>query len=817
MEKYIIIDRTDLQAYINAHRSIEAESSEFRFDDDVLDLAQGLIDDNIIGIRLIVNNAYSSEISVVFTGLPPRTMAVPVHVSSDIVLNLLLLCLTRRGLQKFCGLRLDVNCVNISSRNRDRLMEQSITMFYPLLMLAYYYVHDATDTDLNAMVAIDLISMATIHEGSTTSTTLINKCTLRDFVLRGGYHNICQGACRFITSLLSGNGSFSRSNGLMILNNLYSTVVKSIKQTILARSTTTAIVAIYSDLRRILTTNASDISRIYDVNFNTSEVLNALELYARQHSMLLNYNAFSPTSYQTILEDCGLVPRGNDTQAVVDPSPISRPTSMPGLEEVIARVSFEDGMHKDKQSSNSEKEPTEVTINGVKYKVSDCTRVEDKWFLKTDETIAVNNYHKYEDREGWSPHDDTEAYYFKADMYAIVTDMQDGAPILEYSSRLGDNCVPLHPFSNYNITCKALYVCNYEFGKSHFIEDPVSSSFVHSKAQLTTKKLTWQKKSHMFKSDHDGIAATSETFLKTEGKRYTFGVELECCGGVLPRYYANYHKLDVSCVFDGSLRMRDNDDNCGEYVTGVLCGDRGFYHLHQIVRALAVRCKVNHKCSVHVHVGGMTVNQEFTVNMYHMLMILEKELFAMMPPSRRNNEYCSKITPIKSDIKYNTPSWEVDIREAYQEIIKIVSMQSVLQTNINKHSDHPKGYHCHYDRSSPRYWWANFVPMLFNIRKNGVLTLEFRNHSGSLNYTKISNWVLICLGLVWFVENKSQSINKKLTLRDVLLAAYPKHGEKLAEYVDKRKKLFTDGTGDSENSDYEDNTNKDLKLKEVII
>lgn len=52
-----------------------------------------------------------------------------------------------------------------------------------------------------------------------------------------------------------------------------------------------------------------------------------------------------------------------------------------------------------------------------------------------------------------------------------------------------------------------------------------------------------------------GIA--SPTFLITEGKRYSFGVELETSRGIIPSYI--YKDWNFKAVHDGSLRDRDGE------------------------------------------------------------------------------------------------------------------------------------------------------------------------------------------------------------------------------------------------------------------
>lgn len=80
-------------------------------------------------------------------------------------------------------------------------------------------------------------------------------------------------------------------------------------------------------------------------------------------------------------------------------------------------------------------------------------------------------------------------------------------------------------------------------------------------------------------------------------------------------------------------------------------------------------------------------------------------------------------------------------------------------------------------------------------------TIEFRNHSASLNYVKIKNWVLICMAFVNYVENHKEEILKKdfITIEDVIKKVYKKNSKYLLDYIKNRKSHFN-------------NTNEELEL-----
>ncbi|MEM4710641.1 MAG: amidoligase family protein [Candidatus Woesearchaeota archaeon] len=303
------------------------------------------------------------------------------------------------------------------------------------------------------------------------------------------------------------------------------------------------------------------------------------------------------------------------------------------------------------------------------------------------------------------------------------------------------------------------------------------------------------------------------TYRITEGLNYTFGVEMETATGYIPDFIA--WKYNMDCVRDGSITG-------GEYITGVLKGDLGFVELSKITKLLIKNCTVDHKCGLHVHIGGINNNKLFTVAAYKLGLLLQDEIFSMLPNSRlktRNTYYsnnnrtsaCDKLKPINIlKIPYNKTNllFDIYIDECYNEIFNWLSDNKTSKPNnkINKKYSHPSGKY-----PNSRYVWLNLVPLNFTKNNNEILptneninlknlnkkqTIEFRNHSASLNYKKIKNWILICMAFVNYVENRSLDIlnSEKLTLFDVLSFSYKNNLNHLMEYIEKRKAKFVTKT-----------------------
>lgn len=315
------------------------------------------------------------------------------------------------------------------------------------------------------------------------------------------------------------------------------------------------------------------------------------------------------------------------------------------------------------------------------------------------------------------------------------------------------------------------------------------------------------------KKDQINFGEESLSYLITDGKKYSFGVELETASGYLPLYL--YHDLNMSCTRDGSVTG-------GEYVTGVLKGDSGFKQLQKITNELVTRCSVDAKCGIHVHIGGFDNSKSFLVLLQKLGVMLENEIFSILPPSRRNNKYCQKMKNLNIVFPQNQSLEEYDIlfNNYYHELYKLFYKDSnILNKDINKKFNHPRGRTCGYDQNTPRYWWLNLIPAAFNTRGNFSYTVEFRNHSGSLNYRKIKNWVLICMGIVSYVENYKKDImfRNDITLEEIITKVYPTKSRILIPYIQERKSQFENEDYNEVNNEYKEKlSSEELSVKQLI-
>nr|DAW09108.1 MAG TPA: Putative amidoligase enzyme [Caudoviricetes sp.] len=168
----------------------------------------------------------------------------------------------------------------------------------------------------------------------------------------------------------------------------------------------------------------------------------------------------------------------------------------------------------------------------------------------------------------------------------------------------------------------------------------------------------------------------------------------------------NHWKL----VTDSSLRGNDTF----ELVSPILEGESGLRELEKVCWVLDFcNVKVNDSCGLHVHMDAA----DFTMNTWKNLALsyknMESVINAFMPNTRRDNYYCKSLSGISERriLEANTTD---DLRAAFGN-------NRYHKVNLEAYARHR--------------------------------TVEFRQHGGSTNFTKMSNWVLFLSRMITFAQH----------------------------------------------------------------
>lgn len=220
--------------------------------------------------------------------------------------------------------------------------------------------------------------------------------------------------------------------------------------------------------------------------------------------------------------------------------------------------------------------------------------------------------------------------------------------------------------------------------------------------------------------------------------KYTFGVEIECLfkregvysamresGVNFADNHGSYYHTNGNTSFefkrDGSIHNdRSHEGYEGiEMVTSVLRsnskGADSIKSLEKACKALnANNARVNKSTGLHVHIGVENMGDTQYVNVFKNYQMLETLIDSFMAVSRRadNNYYCGTL--------------------AGHDYSQCVTKQDVRSVH-------------NYDR----YHKVNTESWA------GHKTIEFRQHQGTTDFKKISNWVSFCAKLVNFSKDNT--------------------------------------------------------------
>lgn len=255
----------------------------------------------------------------------------------------------------------------------------------------------------------------------------------------------------------------------------------------------------------------------------------------------------------------------------------------------------------------------------------------------------------------------------------------------------------------------------------------------------------------------------SNKFLNNPNKTYT-GVEIECINSSRNKncfIKKELLKLNFSQGTDASL-----PENMGvEFRSVPMNGDLLFNSIKNFCKILVEKkYYVNQKCGLHIH---LEVDQEleFLKKIYLFYLKFEEMFFNMLPKSRRNIKYCCKFN------KY--------YKDSIDDIINVETLnefKEMIYETMYYNSEIKKRY------NDKRYCWIN----LHSIFYRG--TLEVRNHSGTINFSKIINWIIIHQRVLEFLKNtKIEDIIKMEVSKNSFLSIF---SSRTQNYIRKRWRTF---------------------------
>lgn len=213
----------------------------------------------------------------------------------------------------------------------------------------------------------------------------------------------------------------------------------------------------------------------------------------------------------------------------------------------------------------------------------------------------------------------------------------------------------------------------------------------------------------------------------------SFGIEIEAFGPSIDSVVRAIRAMGIDCQsehYNHTTRahwkvVTDASVPGGfEVVSPVLNGNDGMEQLKKVCEALKnVNARINRSCGLHCHLGASDISERSSLwkHLYRNYARLEETIDSLMPVSRRghNNQYCQSM---------RVADFETRLERA--------NTLQQIESTITRRSRYFK-------LNSQSYWRHK--------------TIEFRQHSGTIEFDKISNWVLFCARFVEFARKGKEA------------------------------------------------------------
>jgi biotin operon repressor len=243
-----------------------------------------------------------------------------------------------------------------------------------------------------------------------------------------------------------------------------------------------------------------------------------------------------------------------------------------------------------------------------------------------------------------------------------------------------------------------------------------------------------------------------------------FGIEIECLGISIDQAVRVLRNARIDISFEGYNHVTrtswkivtDSSVADGfEVVSPILSGNEGIAMVVKVAKTLlAAGARVDRRCGFHVHVDARELSGADVLNIIRRYAAHESLIDTMMPTSRRgtSNTYCRSMP---------------DVLRAMENVSESASTLHVCE------------------RVYERYYKLNVQA----FTRHG--TVEFRQHSGTVDYKKMVNWIIFC---IQFVED-SRTVRVQIPESQILGStlrqdALKRKFIKLAELLDNHRDRY---------------------------
>lgn len=204
-----------------------------------------------------------------------------------------------------------------------------------------------------------------------------------------------------------------------------------------------------------------------------------------------------------------------------------------------------------------------------------------------------------------------------------------------------------------------------------------------------------------------------------------FGIEIEAYNCTREKLASELRSAGIDVAVEGYNHTTRNHwklvtdssltgNNTFELVSPVLEGEAGLKELEKVCWVLEYcDVKVNDSCGLHIHMDAADFDIQTWKNLALSYKHLERVIDSFMPQSRRQNYYCKGLSSISAA--------DIQAAQNINDLRAAFGNNRYRKVNLEAYARHR--------------------------------TVEFRQHSGTTNFTKMENWVRFLNGLITFAKS----------------------------------------------------------------
>lgn len=204
-----------------------------------------------------------------------------------------------------------------------------------------------------------------------------------------------------------------------------------------------------------------------------------------------------------------------------------------------------------------------------------------------------------------------------------------------------------------------------------------------------------------------------------------FGIEIEAYNCTREKLASELRAAGINVAVEGYNHTTRNHwklvtdssltgNNTFELVSPVLEGEAGLKELEKVCWVLEYcDVKVNDSCGLHIHMDAADFDLQTWKNLALSYKHLERVIDSFMPQSRRQNYYCKGLSSISTA--------DIQAAQNINDLRAAFGNNRYRKVNLEAYARHR--------------------------------TVEFRQHSGTTNFTKMENWVRFLNGLITFAKS----------------------------------------------------------------